>query len=425
MNAPQVVVIPARSAVCLDADVTLDVLVQITPSLPEVHFVRPPLNLALVLDRSGSMDGARKMEYARRAAVFVVEQLLPTDRISVTIFDDHVETIVPATLAVNKRTIVDRINATVPYGSTDLHGGWRQGAAQAETGLVAGGINRVLLLSDGRANVGVTDPNTIAAEARGLTAHGVSTTTLGVGDDYNEDLMETLAKAGDGNYYFIETPSQLQDLFQTELHGLMATSGQKVSLGLEPGDGVKVVDVLNDFDTLANGRRQLPNLIAGMPIAVVVRLNVPARRMSGTLLNVRLAWDAPRGSERLVLRERLGGLPAVPMADWQALPIDPVVSEHQALLMAARAQREASRAHERGDLDTTAQWLTLSEQVLCTVASHSIAATQEMAASSDLRAALDANESGVFRKLAKYRSHLRQHGRSDKQPRPPAADESK
>ena len=417
MNPPLVEVIPARNAVCNDATVTIDVLVRITPRLPEVHFPRPGLNLALVLDRSGSMAAARKMEYARQAAIFAVEQLLPTDRISVTLFDDQIETIVPATPVLDKPAIVRRIASATPRGSTDLYGGWVQGVRQTETGLVPGGINRVLLLSDGRANVGVTDPNILADEVRGFTARGIGTSTLGVGDDYNEDLMEAIALAGDGNYYFIESPAQLMDLFQSELHGLMVTSGQKVSLGLEAGEGVTIVDVLNDFDKLDTGRHKLPNLVLGMPIPVVIRLSVPARKMAGTLLNLRLAWDDPRVPERQVIRERLGGLPALPRSDWEALEIDESVREHEALLMAARAQKEASLAHERGDMASTLAWLSHATESLSAIP-QSLAVTEEMAATSEMMGTFD-TKGGYFRKFSKYRAHNRRQGKSGQQPTPP------
>ena len=98
MNAPTIEMIPAKRHVCSDASITLDVLIRITPPKPEVHFPRSPLNLALVLDRSGSMAGSKKMPYAIDAAVFAARQLLPTDRVSVTTFDDEVETIVASTL---------------------------------------------------------------------------------------------------------------------------------------------------------------------------------------------------------------------------------------------------------------------------------------------------------------------------------------
>ena len=343
MHAPTIELIPLRPAVCSDAPVTLDVLVRIIPpALPEVHFLRAPINLALVLDHSGSMAGGRKIDYAREAAIFAVEQLLPTDRVSVTIFDDNVTTVVPSTLATDKPHLVAAIRRIAPGGSTALHAGWKAGAEQVLGHLVNNGLNRVLLLSDGLANVGVSDPNIIAAEAKAVAGGGVSTTTLGLGDDYNEDLMEAMAQAGDGNYYFIESPRQLADIFQTELQGLMALTGQKVSLGAEPTQGARVADVLNDFAKNEFGRSLLPNLVAGMPLSVVVRLNVPATS-GGQVCQFRLAWDRPGVEGRQVLWVALE-LPAVPAARWHDLDVDAAVQEQVALLMAARARREAVAA---------------------------------------------------------------------------------
>jgi Ca-activated chloride channel family protein len=293
MQAPRIEMIPLKSAVCSDAPITLDVLVRIIPPLPEVHFLRPPLNLALVLDHSGSMAAGRKMEFAREAAAYAVQQLLPADRVGVTIFDDAVQTIVPNAPARDKPGILRRIASIQPNGSTALHEGWKEGGRQVRSHHLAGGLNRVLLLSDGLANVGLTDPGAIAAEVGSLAAEGVSTTTMGVGVDYNEDLMEAMARAGDGNYYFIESPRQLADIYQTEMQGLMATLAQKLSLGVEPQQGVQVVEVLNDCGTTRAGRLMLPNLIAGMPIGVLVRLGVPPQRRDVAPCRFRLAWDDP------------------------------------------------------------------------------------------------------------------------------------
>jgi Ca-activated chloride channel family protein len=419
MTEPRIELIPARPAVCSDAPVALDVLIRITPPQPEVHFPRPPLNLAIVLDRSGSMAEGRKMPYAREAAAFAVRQLLATDRVSVTLFDNLIETIAPGGPAADKPGLVHRIEQAEPRGSTDLHGGWAEGVRQAEAGLAPGGVNRVLLLSDGQANVGVTDPNTIAAEARGVAARGVSTTTLGVGDDYNEDLMESMAKAGDGHYYYIESPAQLVDIFQTELQGLMATIGQKVSLGLEPGGGASVADVLNDLERVSTGRLALPNLTVGMPVLVVVRLNVPPSRSEGTVLGVRLAWDAPHGGSggRRTLRATLDGLPAVPMAQWSALPEHPDVREQVALLMVARAQKEAARAYERGDREASRAWLGSALECAGSMPG-SASAREEIIALHAIEHALDADDGQKLSKLAKYRAYKRGHSRGA----PPAAE---
>src|SRR5262249_19875682 len=157
------------------------------------------------------------------------------------------------------------------------------------------------------ANVGETNPDAIATDVNRLARQGVSTTTMGLGDDYNEDLLEAMAQSGDGNYYYIESPKQLADIFQTELQGLMATFGNKVSLGVHPQGDVTVADVLNDLDRLPTGRLKLPNLIAGMPVLVLVRLSVPPMTGERELCRFRLAWDAPKeaGRQKVVSALRL------------------------------------------------------------------------------------------------------------------------
>jgi Ca-activated chloride channel family protein len=414
---PQIELIPARPGVCSDASVVLDVLVRIIPPQPEVHFPRVPLNIALVLDRSGSMSEQKKMPFARDAAAFAVQQLLPTDRVSVTIFDDAVETVVPAGPAADKPGLVRQIRLIQPRGSTNLHGGWAEGARQVESGLVGGGVNRVLLLSDGLANVGVTDPNTIAAEARGLAVRGVSTSTMGVGDDYNEDLMEAMARAGDGNYYYIQTPTQLMDIFQTELQGLMDTLGEKVGLGLEPANGAIVSEVLNDYETGPRGELVLPNLVVGMPVLSVVRLKLPPVAAGATLLEVRLSWDAPREGGRRTLHATLGGLPSVPSAEWSSLPENAEVREQVALLMIARAQQEAARAAERGDQAGTRGWMGAAAQWVGTVP-ESAAVAAEMQVLHDMNLAYESGEEKEFIKRAKYRSYGHRQTRSSPPPNP-------
>ncbi len=418
MSDPQIELIPARGAVCSDLSMILDVLIRISPPKPEIHFPRPALNLALVIDRSGSMAAGKKMAYAIEASAFVVQQLLPTDRISVVIFDQVVEVLVPGGPATDKLGLVRRIQQVQPRGSTDLHAGWAEGGRQAAAGLVPGGINRVLLLSDGIANSGVVDPNVIAAEASGLVANGVSTTTLGVGDDYNEDLLESMAMAGDGNYYYIESPVQLADLFQTELQGLMATLGQKVSLGLEPAEGVQVQEVLNDLERGPNGRLMLPNMVVGMPIPVVVRLKLPPMPTGSPVLTVRLAWDDSHSTSRRVARASLGGLPAIPMTEWSALPELPEVAEQVALLMVARAQKEAARSAEIGDVSGSLQWLHTAREAASSIPGSPVL-TDELAVLDQMVGSLGTLPKEAFVKQAKYRSYQHRQARPNRSPKSP------
>jgi Ca-activated chloride channel family protein len=389
--------------------VTLDVLVRITPPMPEVQVQRPALNLGLVLDRSGSMAAHNKLTFARDAATFAVQQLLPTDHVSLTVFDDQVQALVPSTPADDKGRIVDLIQAVRPGNSTALHGGWKEGGSQVSRHLVPGGLNRVLLLSDGLANVGETRPDAIATDVNRLAREGVSTTTMGLGDDYNEDLLEAMAQSGDGNYYYVESPRQLPDFFQTELHGLMATSGSKVSLGVEPQSGAAVADVLNDLERLPNGRLKLPNLIAGMPVLVVVRLNVPPLPAGGEVCRFRLAWDAPKDAGRQVLTASLQ-LPAVPEAAWSALAANVEVQERATLLLMARWKKEATRCLERGDRDGALRWINEARSLLAS-APPTPETALEAQALAEVEAYLESGEWVKFLKHAKYQAHQRRQSK--------------
>jgi Ca-activated chloride channel family protein len=401
---------PLRPAVRRDAPVTLALLIRIVPpAINSATALRPPLNLALVLDHSGSMAGNQKIGFARQAAAFAVEQLLPTDRVSVTIFDDEVETILPSTPAEHKAAIIARISAVQPRNSTALHAGWQEGGRQVQQHLMPEGLNRVLLLTDGLANVGVTTSDAICTDVKSLANQGVSTTTLGVGRDYNEDLLEAMARSGDGNYYFIESPVQLADTFQTEMMGLMATVGRALVLELRPGEGVVVADVLNDLSHDPAGRLLLPNLILGIPLEVVVCLNVPPRNLANDLLDLTLTWTHPQDGPQCS-QARLS-MPTVGEVEWNALAADVTVQERAALQLAGRYKREASRFLERGDEEGARPWLAQARQVLAGLP-RTADLDQEDQDLAALDARLEAADYDSCTKMAKSQHYSRSHTRS-------------
>jgi Ca-activated chloride channel family protein len=410
MPDPRLEFVPLRPAVCSDAPTTLDVLVRITPPAPYGH-ARPAINLGLVLDRSGSMISHNKMAFARAAAVFAVRQLLPTDRVSLTAFDNRVETVVPSTPAADAERVVAALEQIQPRGTTALHGGWREGAEQVRGHLLRGGLNRVLLLSDGLANVGQTDPDAIATDVNRLARAGVGTTAMGVGDDYNEDLLEAMANSGDGNYYYIESPQQLPDLFQTELRGLMATVGHRVSLEVEPRVGA-VAAVLNDLERTPEGRLQLPNLVTGQPVCVLVRLTVPPAAQATelcptTLCRFRLAWDEPGCPVRLWRSADLH-LPVVSAAAWAELPVDVEVKERAALLEMARAKKRATVCVDQRDRAGAVHWLGEARRMLG-AAPLSDETRREDAALAQIEADLAAGARERFMKRSKYQAYQRNH----------------
>ncbi len=411
MQPPKLEIIAARPAVCQDESCFLDVLVRIVPPVPDIHFLRPPINLGIVLDRSGSMASGRKMSQACEAACFAISQLLPTDRVSVTIYDDHIETIAPSAPVVDKPGLIARVRGILPRGSTALHGGWTAGAQQVAEHVDWDALNRVLLLTDGLANVGVTDPNVIRADVKGMTDRRVSTSTIGVGDDYHEDLLEAMADAGDGNYYYVESSVQLADIFQTELNGLMATSGRDVGLRIETDGGVVVAEVMNELEREPSGRRKLPNLVMGMPISILVRLRVPPQRDRAEIGRFWLDWEQPRGEESG--RRSLGAaliISAVPARQWSEMPVDPAVAEQVALLMAARARKEVIAAIDRQDLAAACSASGQIRAVLST-APQTAEVASEWANLQKTEDSLALGQMGTSRKAAHYQQWFRKKGR--------------
>ena len=405
---PQIEIIPVQDAVSKEDTTVLDVLIRIIPPEVESATSRPDLNLALVIDRSGSMRGD-KIEYARQAAIYAVEQLLPTDRIGVVVYDDKVETLLPSTPAVNKHHIINKIKRIRVGNSTALHAGWVQGGVVVSEALHAEALNRVLLLSDGLANVGETNTDVICTDVHGLAKHGVGTSTMGVGRDYNEDLMSAMARSGDGNYWYIQSPSQLQTILDQELQGLMLTIGKNVTLDIRTEMGVTLLKILNDLDIDKNGYFCLPNLISGNPIDIVARFKVACGAGEVPIFDLTLAWDDPEESVRYDLDSALA-LPSLAQKEVEKLIINEIVKEQVVLLEAAQAKQDAMDLVDRGEIGS-AKKLLKSTKLGILAFSNAPGMAAEADAIDDLESRLD-TDAITARKMALYQSHNQMRSRS-------------
>jgi Ca-activated chloride channel family protein len=200
---------------------------------------RKPLDLAVVIDNSGSMSGD-KIANARKAAHHLVDALGPDDRFSLVVFDSTANVLVPPTVATDRKALHTSIDRIREAGGTNLYAGLDVGL----NGLTGEGrIPRLILLSDGQTNEGITDPYEIARRAGLAFEHGVGISTVGLGIDFNEDLLLSLARAGGGSYDFVSEPSQLASVFADELDRSTSLAGRQAVIDLDLGPGVEGVEV--------------------------------------------------------------------------------------------------------------------------------------------------------------------------------------
>ncbi|MGZ3667413.1 MAG: vWA domain-containing protein [Ktedonobacterales bacterium] len=334
----------------------IDFHLQVSHVAVDASKPRTPLALSLVLDRSGSMHG-EKLRMAKRAALSVLDQLDERDRVALVIFDDQVDTIQPATpvtptIKAHAHAALARIEAR---GSTALHEGWLNGCnAIVEESASAGehGIARCFLLTDGLANVGITDVEQIASQAGGIRHRaGVGTSTFGIGADYNEALLAQMAAAGGGEFYHLRTAEEIARTFIGELDELLGAAAGNARLEIETLPDVHM-EPLGAYHLLpADGTRQsmaIGDLLSGEERHIIVRVGFPVRGAEDACpVRARVVWTADGSEYR---------------TEWQELPFqyashaacqaehpDPTVMHWVWLDQAESAQREALRQSQNGD----------------------------------------------------------------------------
>jgi Ca-activated chloride channel homolog len=240
---------------------------------------RTPLNLAVVLDKSGSMNGA-KLEKAKQAAMLLVDRLTPDDLFSFVVYSDEARVIVPAGHVEDKEMLRERIRQVEADGSTALYAGVKRGASQIQEYFSDKRINRVILLSDGLANVGPSSPRELRHLGSDLAERNISVTTIGVGDDYNEDLMAGLAEASDANYYYVKDTEKLPQIFAKELGELLTVAARDVRIEVICPDGVKPLGFIGRAETFQDQKAvvNLSQFTAGQDRYLMLRCVVNGDR---------------------------------------------------------------------------------------------------------------------------------------------------
>jgi Ca-activated chloride channel homolog len=364
------------------------------PQLPE-QATRAEQTLVVVLDRSGSMSG-EPLEAARRALTTLIGRLDPRDRFGLVVFDDHADVVVPTapleSLGIERvKNAIARIHSG---GCTDLSAGYLLGLSEAGRAMGEAGAT-VILISDGHANAGETSPEVLGDLAEGRASKRITTTTIGYGLGYDEELLVALARGGNGDHVFAEDVDQLHPAIAKQVTGLLAKAVTATSVTIRPlGSGLAGIRVLHDVPAAQVGSEviaQLGDLYAGESRRLLIELDIPALAALGlaTVAEVEVRYtELPDMVEHVITHPVTVN---VVLGDVAAGRVpDPVVTVERLLQQAQQSKRDAIAALRKGQ--------TQSAHDLLTGAMHYMAAPVG-AVGSDGQAALD-EEVAELRRLS-------------------------
>ncbi len=340
------------SSTCLPSNqaTSLDVLLNFKPQTSDTEVApRRNLNLSIVIDRSGSMGGT-PLKQALNAARLLVEQLTADDILSIVIYDDDVETIFEPQPVQNKDIIYTALDRVRAGGCTNLSGGWLKGCDHVQAHYAPDKVNRVLLLTDGQANVGIRDNQVlINTSQQKAQESNISTTTLGFGNHFNEDLLIGMARHGNGNFYFIQTPEDLVEVFRIELESLSSLVAQDLIVTLQPQHGISIEQVLNNYrcKELADGGVEvlLGDVYGIEPKQLAFCCEVPAVDLQGDQVLCKVEYRY-----QIVVNERIEqntasselSLPFVTPPEFEQTPPPKGIQDQTNRLRIAHAKEDAA-----------------------------------------------------------------------------------
>jgi Ca-activated chloride channel family protein len=326
---------------------------------PEPAQNRPPVNVAFVIDKSGSMSGPR-IAQAREAAILAINRLKPEDVASVVVFDHRVDVLMHAQHVRDPGLFTSVVQRIGTGGTTAIYDGVLRGSDEVLKNKNLGRLNRVVLLSDGQANVGPARVDDFSRLGAALLAQGVSVSTIGLGLGYNEDLLLELARTSDGNHAFARDPSDLIQIFNREFNDVLSSCAQTVSIDIDLLPGVRAVKAVSRDGTIADSKAQflLNQVYAATEHYVLLEVEVDAQRaLTGEqdLGTVRIAYSRPGGARETRDAAVRGRFTA--SNDEVKAGMDAKVSEVVLEQVARARAREAVTLRDKGQYEQARQLL--------------------------------------------------------------------
>jgi Ca-activated chloride channel family protein len=315
---------------------------------------RAPLNLCLVLDRSGSMEGA-PFEFAKQACAYLVDQLTEQDVLSIVTFSDTVDVVMPPRKIVNKQLVKDHIMRLTVGDTTNIYDALVVGTQQATSVNLPGYQTHLILLTDGEPTVGIKDFSTIVSVAARAKEFGFHITALGFGPDYNEELLAGIARRSGGKYYYIDQPQRIPEVFQQELVRLMTVVARNPKLEVHLARWVQVRQAFGG-ELQMQGRTATLNLVdveRGSTLNPVLELEFP-NHPAGVyrIAKLTLRWeDVVTGRVETAAADAVLEFTTDPALANQ--PQDPRVANELQIAVASRALEKTIMGMRAHQLDRT------------------------------------------------------------------------
>lgn len=315
---------------------------------------RALMNVALVIDRSGSMSSHGRMPNARRAAEMAVDRLSRDDILSVVSYDDRVEVDLPATKVLSPSDVKARIARLTPRGSTAIHAALLAGANEVRKFKSKDRVNRIVLMSDGLANVGPSKPSDFESLGRELASEGITVSTIGLGTGYNEDLMAGLAKSADGGHVFVQESADLAAFLASEFDDVAGTVGQEAEIIIKVKDGVRPVRSLGREARIEGDRiaYRVGALYGGVEQVLLAEVEIAAASRLGeaTVADVEVAYiDARSGARDLSRGSAIVRFDSDKVAVEKS--VNAIVMRDVTTLLSREARQEAVKLRDAGQLD--------------------------------------------------------------------------
>ncbi|WP_310601185.1 VWA domain-containing protein [Desulfobulbus sp.] len=373
------------AAVAPGAPVAIKVLVEIAaPEIPP-QVKRQPLAISLVIDHSGSMFSAKKMEYAIQAGKVLVRALEPQDELGLIIYDDKVTTLYPLGKVPDKEKLYKLLDTITPDGSTFLSGGLEAGVGQLKERRFEG-VSRVILLSDGLANQGVTGAVQVGQLAAKARKQGVNISTIGLGADYDEDLMQAVAQQGGGQYYYVNDVENLPAVFRQEAHLAAAMYSKDLTVALVPAAGTKQFKARGYTQEQRDGALNIDmsNLSSGEKRQVLLEMEFTpvkgeAQQKLGVLkFNYKTEDGRNQSQETPLTIDVLEDAKAVADVNAKAAPAIRQVEEESLLMDASEAHVAAIEKLKSGDAKGAKKILEENQKKLAPVAPGNKAIASKM-----------------------------------------------